>query len=306
MKDDGRTRAQLTDELLQLRQQVTQLKISKGKIQQQVYQAQQRIESLGQSSGEVAHDLKNVLTVIRCYTELLLEYVPPDDPLHIHIKKIEQSVYQGSSLTQRFLEFGPKRGEPDGLVDLNALIADMEEMLDCLVGHNVKLITALRARKAFLKIDKKQMEQVIINLVVNAYDAMPHGGRLFIKTVDVEKDEHIMGEKTNGHQDWFVELVVRDTGLGMDRQTQARIFEPFFTTKTAGNGSGLGLAQVQKVATQCDGHIKVASQLRRGTTFTLCLPTLPPIPEPTPAMIPEPNIPEFSLLPIVPSSSLVQ
>jgi len=298
MRDEGRTRAQLTGELLQLRQQVKQLKISKGKIQQQVYQAKQKIESLGQSSGEVAHDLKNVLTVIRCYTELLLEYVPPDDPLHAHIKKIEQSVYQGTSLTQRFLDPGPKHCQDDGLVDLNALIADMEEVLHCLVGHNIKLITALRARRVFLKIDKKQMEQVIINLVVNAYDAMPHGGRLFIETVDVETDEQIMGQKTNGNQDWFVKLVVRDTGVGMDRQTQVRIFEPYFTTKTAGNGSGLGLAQVRNVATQCDGHIEVASQVGRGTTFILCLPTSPPIPEP--------NIPQFSLLPMVPGSSLVQ
>lgn len=225
--------------------------------EQQLFHSQ-KMEALGLLAGGVAHDLNNLLTVINGYGELLLMTLDRSDQRHGYVREIEEAGERAASLTRQLLTFSRHQVVTPRVLDLNGVIANLEKMLRRLIGEDVKLITRLDPQAGHVKADAGQMEQVVMNLVVNARDAMPRGGRLEIETTAVEGD--------------FVSLRVSDTGCGMDSGVAARIFEPFYTTKEPGRGTGLGLSTVYSIVQQCGGGIAVESAPGRGTRFEILLP----------------------------------
>ncbi len=240
-------------------------------LEEQLRQSQ-KMEAVGKLAGGVAHDFNNLLTIITGYSQLLLDRVGHESPLRGNLMEIKRAGDRASSLTQQLLAFSRRQVLKPKVLDLNAVVTGLEGMLQRLVGEDIHLVTALDPELGPVKTDPGQIEQVIMNLVVNARDAMPQGGRLTIETANVEMktaDRH--GEGLKGPARYAM-LAVNDTGCGMDAQTQARIFEPFFTTKEVGKGTGLGLSTVYGIVEQSGGHIDVASELGRGTAFKIYLP----------------------------------
>ena len=219
----------------------------------------QKMEAVGQLAGSVAHDFNNVLTAILGFCELALSGMAPDAPERADLVEIRNAGERAAGLTRQLLAFSRQQVLQPKVHDLNALVDDILPMLRRLVVEHIELAVTLEATGAKIKIDSTQLEQILINLVVNARDAMPHGGRLTIGT----KIDAASG---------MVVLMVADTGTGMDAATLARMFEPFFTTKGVGKGTGLGLATVQRIVKQCDGAIEVASTPGEGTVFRITLP----------------------------------
>ncbi len=228
----------------------------------------QKMEAIGQLAGGVAHDFNNLLTVITGYSNLLL-YRIDDEEIRQDIEQIRKAGDRAAALTRQLLAFSRKQVLQPKILDLNVVVTDMEKMLRRLIGEDIELDTNLTQPLERIKADPGQVEQVIMNLAVNARDAMPDGGKLTIQTAGVQwhPPSHIKMEPGR-----YVLLTVSDTGMGMDDQTQARIFEPFFTTKEAGKGTGLGLATVYGIVTQSGGTIQVDSQPGNGTTFKVYLP----------------------------------
>jgi signal transduction histidine kinase len=275
MSDAHKTKKQLISELAAMRRQFGELMTFQQETGQQMDQAQRRQEALGRFAGEVAHDFKNILTVIRCYTELLLDDLPTDDPMSRHLEQVMHNVYRATMLTRQLLALSRNQAPQPELLDLNVVIADMVEMLRSLVGRDINLTIYLEAKPCLIQADRGQIEQVIINLALNAYDAMPYGGQLTLQTAQVNLAEADNKRASPAQLTPLVRLTVSDTGIGMDAQTQAHIFEPFFTTKTSGGSSGLGLAQVYSAVSQQQGYIDVNSQVGQGSKFTLYLPAWP-------------------------------
>jgi two-component system cell cycle sensor histidine kinase/response regulator CckA len=239
----------------------------------QLHQAQ-KLEAIGQLAGGVAHDFNNVLTVILGFSELLLANLSPGDPGQADLLEIKKAGAQAAGLTRQLLTFSRKQVLQPKVLDVNALLGGMEPMLRQLIPAHVDLTVSLTARAALIKMDPTQVEQILVNLAVNAADAMPGGGKLTIKTTNVTLDEHYQPWQLPVTPGDYVTLAVRDTGGGMDEATRARIFEPFFTTKDVGRGTGLGLATVYGIVKQSGGDICVDSDLGRGTTFTIHLPQM--------------------------------
>jgi signal transduction histidine kinase len=244
----------------------------------------QKMEAIGRLAGGVAHDFNNLLTVINGFSDMLLLKLRPGDERYEAAHTIRQAGERGAGLTRQLLAFSRKQLLNPTVLNLNTLAANTEMMLRRLIGEDVCLLTLLEPALRLVKADPGQIEQVIMNLVVNARDAMPEGGEIVLETRNVDLDEGYAathpGAKPGGH----VLLAVRDTGCGMDEQTMARIFEPFFTTKPAGKGTGLGLATVYGIINQSGGHITVESEPGRGTTFRVYLPQAAvPAPQPVPA-----------------------
>jgi PAS domain S-box-containing protein len=232
----------------------------------------QKMESVGRLAGGVAHDFNNLLAVILGYSEVLADRLEQDPELHKHAEEIRKAGLRAASLTRQLLAFSRQQYLEPTVLNLNTIVTDMGKMLQRLIHEDIELTTLLEPMLGSVKADQGQIEQVIMNLAVNARDAMPKGGELTIQTLNVEVDDAYARQHGHISKGSFVMLAVSDTGLGMDVETQSHIFEPFFTTKELGKGTGLGLATVYGVVKQSGGFIWVYSELGLGTTFKILLP----------------------------------
>ena len=232
----------------------------------------QKMEAVGRLAGGVAHDFNNLLMVISGYAEVILAGIDVDHPLREKATAIQQASDRATTLTRQLLAFSRKQLLELKVVDVNAIVADMERLVRPLIGENVELIAKLAPSAGHVRADAGQLEQVLMNLVVNAKDAMPAGGKLTIQTQNLVLDESHRPGQTFIHPGNYVMLSVSDTGTGMDKETQSRIFEPFFTTKEKGKGTGLGLSTVYGIVKQSGGYVIVQSESGHGTSFHIYLP----------------------------------
>ncbi len=233
-----------------------------------------KMEAIGRLAGGVAHDFNNILTSIRGYAELLLKSVRDEDPMLEDLREITKAADRAASLTQQLLAFSRKQIIEPRVIDLNEVIASSARMLQRMIGEDIDLITVPGAHLESIKVDPVQMEQVLINLAVNARDAMPAGGRLTIETANAVVDRDYASRNADAVPGVYVMMSVRDTGHGMSDEVRERIFEPFFTTKEQGKGTGLGLATVYGIARQNGGFITVESRPGEGAQFRFYLPAL--------------------------------
>jgi signal transduction histidine kinase len=233
----------------------------------------QKMEAIGQLAGGVAHDFNNMLTVIINYNDYILKALAPEDPLHGKAEQIKKAADRSASLTRQLLAFSRKQVLQPKVISFNEVISNLKEMLRQLLDENIEIITELEPKLGNVKADPSQLEHVLINLAVNARDAMPEGGKLTISTANVELDGPVASQLDGLVSLPCVMLTVNDNGRGMDAETQSHIFEPFFTTKSITNkGTGLGLPSVYGIIKQSNGHIEVESALDQGATFRIYLP----------------------------------
>jgi two-component system, cell cycle sensor histidine kinase and response regulator CckA len=240
-------------------------------LQTQLAQSQ-KLESVGRLAGGVAHDFNNILSVILSYAGFVQEELKEGDPIRAEMLEIERSAERAAALTRQLLAFSRRQVLQPVPLDLNQLVGGMEKMLRRIIGEDVHLVLRLAPDLGIVKADPGQMEQVIMNIAVNARDAMPKGGTLTIETGDVDLDEESVSQPVGAKSDPHVMISITDSGTGMDEQTKARIFEPFFTTKEPGSGTGLGLSTVYGIVKQSGGSISVHSEIGQGTTFKVLLP----------------------------------
>jgi PAS domain S-box-containing protein len=241
------------------------------KLEEQLRQSQ-KMEAVGRLAGGIAHDFNNLLLVINGYSEILLDRIGENLALRKEVEAILQAGNRAASLTRQLLAFSRRQVLQPTMLDLNGLVSNMEKMLRRLIGEDVELRAVLGPELGIVKADPGQIEQVILNLVVNARDAMPGGGRLTVETANVFLDGDFSSKHPYAAIGPHVLLAVSDTGVGMSEDTQARLFEPFFTTKEKGKGTGLGLSTVYGIVHQSQGTIHVDSEVGKGTTVKICLP----------------------------------
>lgn len=240
-------------------------------LEEQLRQAQ-KMEAVGRLAGGVAHDFNNLLTIIKGYGELMLEQLSPSDPLRSEVEEVRKAADRAASLTRQLLAFSRQQVLAPKVVDLNNIVANMDKMLRRLMGEDVQVATHLDPQLGRIKADPGQVEQVIMNLAVNARDAMPTGGKLTIVTGNIEIDPTSAAEHLSMQPGSYVMLAVSDSGTGMDEETRLRVFEPFFTTKESGKGTGLGLSTVYGIVKQSGGYIWAYSELNVGSTFKVYFP----------------------------------
>ncbi len=254
--------------------------ITESKRMEEMLRQAQRVEAVGRLAGGVAHDFNNLITIINGYSELLLSRTNPEDLNRTYLSEIHQAGERAARLTRQLLAFSRRQVMQAQVLDLNQVLASMEKMLSRLIGEDIKLLTRFGQDLWRVKADPGQIEQVIMNLAVNARDAMPRGGRLLVETRNLQVDESYARLRDGMRAGRFVLLAVSDTGVGMDEETREHLFEPFFTTKPQGQGTGLGLATVYGIVKQSGGYIWVYSEPGRGTTFNIYLPCVETAEEP--------------------------
>jgi PAS domain S-box-containing protein len=244
---------------------------ARASLELQLQQAQ-KMEAVGRLAGGVAHDFNNMLTVITGRAHMLLSRLKPGEALHRDVELIQKTSQRAVALTSQLLAFSRKQVVQPRVLELGPLVAELAPMLQRMIGEDVELSVEPTGGSGRVKVDPSQMQQVLMNLAVNARDAMASGGRLSVSIRDVEVDETTALDRANLPPGPYVALAVSDTGTGMSAETAAHIFEPFFTTKEQGKGTGLGLSTVYGIVEQSRGHIEVRSELGHGTTFTIHLP----------------------------------
>lgn len=242
-------------------------------LEDQLRQAQ-KMEAVGRLAGGVAHDFNNLLTVITGYSQMQMEETSPGTSLYEHAQQVYEASQRAAALTRQLLAFSRQQVLQPEVVSLNTIIEGMRKMLSRLIGEDIRVRTVCTSEPGLVMVDPAQIEQAVMNLSINARDAMPKGGQLTIETDRVELDESYTKDHPYVKPGVFMRLTVSDSGIGMDQKTQARIFEPFFTTKETGKGTGLGLSTVYGVVKQSGGHIQVYSEPGIGTTFKLYFPVV--------------------------------
>jgi signal transduction histidine kinase/ActR/RegA family two-component response regulator len=263
--------AQVTRAFEQMRRTLQNNQTQTQQLEDQLRQSQ-KMDALGRLAGGIAHDFNNLLTIIKGHCGLLLDRLTPGDTLYGSGEQIQKASDRAASLTRQLLTFSRRQVLQPKVLDLNALIAEMGKLLRRLIREDIEFLLRLGESLGRVKADPGQIEQVLLNLTVNACDAMPEGGKLTIETHNIVVDKEYARTRPSVEPGAYVMLAVSDTGYGMDAATKARIFEPFFTTKEPGKGTGLGLATVYGVVTQSDGFIWVDSSPRKGTQFEIYLP----------------------------------
>ncbi len=257
MKDDEKSRAQLIEELQETRRQLIEA---------------QKMESVGRLAGGVAHDFNNLLTVILSCAEVVAASMSENDPIMEDIRDIRKAGKRGASLTRQLLAFSSRQVIQPQLLDLNVLIVELERMVHRLIGEDIDMHFTPGPDLWKVEADPGQIEQTIVNIAINARDAMPDGGKLIIETANVELDEEYVRYRSIVTPGEYVMIAITDIGCGMDIETMKNVFEPFFTTKSTGKGTGLGLSVAYGIVAQHKGNICVYSEPKMGTTFKIYLP----------------------------------
>lgn len=267
--------AQIEQTNEQLRQEIKR----RAQLEEQIRQTQ-KLEAVGKLAGGMAHDFNNLLVPMIGYADLSLQKLPPEHELYTNLIQIKKAAERAAKLIRQILAFSRQQFLEMRLLDLNEVVGELQQMLPRLIREDIELRTALTPELCPVRADKAQIEQILMNLVVNARDAMPHGGKLALETAQAYLDEAYLEKHANIQPGHYIMLAVSDTGYGMDAETKQHIFEPFFTTKEVGQGTGLGLATVFGIVKQHQGHIWVYSEPGIGTTFKIYFPRAENIEQP--------------------------